>query len=110
MDACSFRYNQRQAQTAAVKASPIVLSLQFLMKKAGFEVRVARDGDEALAEVSSRAPDLILLDMQGRQIKQISDPNGSGRIVIEARDLAAGSYIYQLSGAVNATGKLVLEL
>lgn len=41
----------------------IVLSLQFLMKKAGFDVRVARDGDEALAEVNSRAPDLILLDV-----------------------------------------------
>jgi two-component system, OmpR family, alkaline phosphatase synthesis response regulator PhoP len=41
----------------------IVLSLQFLMKKAGFDVRVARDGDEALAEVKSRAPDLILLDV-----------------------------------------------
>lgn len=41
----------------------IVLSLQFLMKKAGFEVRVARDGDEALATVRERAPDLILLDV-----------------------------------------------
>lgn len=41
----------------------IVLSLQFLMKKAGFEVRVARDGDEALAAVASKAPDLILLDV-----------------------------------------------
>ena len=41
----------------------IVLSLQFLMKKAGFDVRVARDGDEAWAEVASRAPDLILLDV-----------------------------------------------
>lgn len=41
----------------------IVLSLQFLMKKAGFDVRVARDGDEALAAVESRTPDLILLDV-----------------------------------------------
>ncbi len=41
----------------------IVLSLQFLMKKAGFEVRVARDGEEALAAVHDRAPDLILLDV-----------------------------------------------
>ncbi|TVR83803.1 MAG: response regulator [Rhodospirillales bacterium] len=41
----------------------IVLSLQFLMKQAGFEVRVARDGEEALREVESRAPDLILLDV-----------------------------------------------
>ncbi|MBK8175621.1 MAG: response regulator [Rhodospirillales bacterium] len=41
----------------------IVLSLQFLMKKAGFDVRVARDGEEALAAVVNRAPDLILLDV-----------------------------------------------
>ncbi len=41
----------------------IVLSLQFLMKQAGFDVRVARDGDEALREVEARAPDLILLDV-----------------------------------------------
>ncbi len=41
----------------------IVLSLQFLMKKAGFEVRVARDGVEALAAVEERAPDLMLLDV-----------------------------------------------
>lgn len=41
----------------------IVLSLQFLMKQAGFDVRVARDGDEALREVEKRAPDLILLDV-----------------------------------------------
>jgi Response regulators consisting of a CheY-like receiver domain and a winged-helix DNA-binding domain len=41
----------------------IVLSLQFLMKKAGFDVRVARDGDEALAAVEVQTPDLILLDV-----------------------------------------------
>ncbi len=41
----------------------IVLSLQFLMKKAGFDVRIARDGEEALSAVEARAPDLILLDV-----------------------------------------------
>ena len=41
----------------------IVLSLQFLMKKAGFDVRVANDGEQALAEVANQAPDLILLDV-----------------------------------------------
>ena len=41
----------------------IVLSLQFLMKQAGFEVRVARDGDEALRAVAEAQPDLILLDV-----------------------------------------------
>jgi len=41
----------------------IVLSLEFLMKKAGFDVRVARDGEEALAAMEERAPDLVLLDV-----------------------------------------------
>jgi DNA-binding response OmpR family regulator len=41
----------------------IVLSLQFLMKQAGFEVRVASDGEQALRQVEERAPDLILLDV-----------------------------------------------
>src|SRR5690606_38787113 len=41
----------------------IVLSLEFLMKQAGYEVRVARDGDAALAAFRDRAPDLVLLDV-----------------------------------------------
>ncbi|MBL0352098.1 MAG: response regulator [Candidatus Dechloromonas phosphoritropha] len=41
----------------------IVISLEFLMKKEGFEVAVANDGDEALAMVASTNPDLLLLDV-----------------------------------------------
>jgi len=41
----------------------IVTSLTFLMKKSGFETSVARDGDEALAEVERFRPDLVLLDV-----------------------------------------------
>ncbi len=41
----------------------IVLSLEFLMKQAGYDVRIARDGDSALQAVSDRIPDLILLDV-----------------------------------------------
>lgn len=40
----------------------IVLSLQVLLQKAGFEVRVARNGEEAVASVEAGVPDLILLD------------------------------------------------
>jgi DNA-binding response OmpR family regulator len=40
----------------------IVVSLRFLMKKSGYETSVARDGDEALAEVERFRPDLVLLD------------------------------------------------
>ena len=41
----------------------IVLSLEFIMKQAGFEVRVARDGDEALGAIEASPPDLVLLDV-----------------------------------------------
>ena len=41
----------------------IVTSLVFLMTKGGYEVEVARNGDEALALVESFRPDLVLLDV-----------------------------------------------
>ena len=41
----------------------IVISLEFLMKKEGFVVAVANDGEEALAKVASFNPDLMLLDV-----------------------------------------------
>jgi DNA-binding response OmpR family regulator len=41
----------------------IVLSLEFLMNQQGYETRVARDGDAALAEVEGFRPDLVLLDV-----------------------------------------------
>ncbi|NJD25390.1 MAG: response regulator [Betaproteobacteria bacterium] len=41
----------------------IVISLEFLMKKEGFEVAVAGDGEDALAKVAAFAPDLVLLDV-----------------------------------------------
>jgi DNA-binding response OmpR family regulator len=41
----------------------IVLSLQFIMKKAGFHVRVAEDGEQAILEIRKKKPDAILLDI-----------------------------------------------
>lgn len=41
----------------------IRLSLEFLMRKAGYAVRSAGDGEEALAEVARQAPDVVLLDV-----------------------------------------------
>lgn len=41
----------------------IVISLEFLMKKEGFQIAVAVDGEEALAKVASFAPELLLLDV-----------------------------------------------
>jgi DNA-binding response OmpR family regulator len=46
----------------------IVISLEFLMKREGHRVSVARDGDAALALIREQRPDLVLLDvmMPGR--------------------------------------------
>lgn len=41
----------------------IVLSLEFMLKKEGFEVAVAGDGDAALEKIAAFAPDLVLLDV-----------------------------------------------
>jgi len=41
----------------------ILMSLEFLMKKEGYEVKVARNGTEALAIISSELPQLVLLDI-----------------------------------------------
>lgn len=54
----------------------IIISLEFLMKKEGFEIAVAGDGDEALAKVASFGPDLVLLD--------VMMPKKSGYEVCEA--------------------------
>ena len=44
-------------------APNIVLSLEFLMKKEGYDVRSVSNGEEALAAISESVPDLILLDV-----------------------------------------------
>jgi DNA-binding response OmpR family regulator len=41
----------------------IVISLEFLMKREGFQVMVAGDGEAALAQIAARIPDLVLLDI-----------------------------------------------
>ena len=41
----------------------IVTALEFLLKRAGYEVRTASNGEEALALVESYRPDLVLIDI-----------------------------------------------
>lgn len=41
----------------------ILLSLQFLMQRAGYQVTTAADGEAALKAIAQHPPDLILLDI-----------------------------------------------
>jgi len=41
----------------------IVISLEYLMKRAGYEVSVARDGQEAIDAIRRERPQLVLLDV-----------------------------------------------
>ena len=41
----------------------IVAALEYLLQQGGYEVLVARNGDEALALLDQRVPDLVLLDV-----------------------------------------------
>lgn len=41
----------------------IVISLEYLLQRDGYEVRVARNGQEALDAIQASPPDLVLLDV-----------------------------------------------
>lgn len=41
----------------------IVVSLEFLMKREGYTVVIARDGQETLEAIARERPDLVLLDV-----------------------------------------------
>ncbi|MCP4285183.1 MAG: response regulator [Gammaproteobacteria bacterium] len=68
----------------------IILSLEFLMKKEGYQVRTASNGEEALHALQESKPDIVLLDvmmprMNGYEVCQAvrSDPKlSSVRIIM----------------------------
>ena len=41
----------------------IVVALEYLLQRGGYEVLIARNGDEVLALLEERIPDLVLLDV-----------------------------------------------
>lgn len=72
----------------------IVLSLEFLLTQAGFEVVVARDGPAALDEAARRPPSVVLLDLMlpgldgyevCRQLRERPDTAGCKIILLTAR-------------------------
>ena len=88
----------------------IIASLEFLMRRALHDVRIARDGDEALRLVDEFQPDLVLLDLMlprrsglevcgairagargATRILMLTAKGGAGEI---ARGMAAGADDY----------------
>ena len=76
----------------------IVMSLEFLMRKNGYQVGIARNGTEALAAIDQTAFDLILLDIMMpdvdglqvcRQLRQRPDRAGTKVIFLSAKSRAA---------------------
>jgi len=91
--------------------SNIVLALEFLMKKEGYEVQTVSDGEHALRAIEKSRPDLILLDimmpnLDGYEVCQRirSDPSmkdiviimltAKGREVEREKGLALGADFY----------------
>jgi len=89
----------------------IVISLEYLMQREGFEVSVARDGTQAIEAIERNPPDLVLLDvmMPGktgfevcqhvRSIDQLRDVvivmlTAKGREADVAKGLALGANAY----------------
>ena len=89
----------------------IVMSLEFLLKKEGFQIDTAGDGDAALEKIRSFMPDLVLLDVMmpkksGFEVCEIlrADPafanlriimlTAKGRDTEQAKGLALGADAY----------------
>ena len=41
----------------------ILISIEFLMKREGYDVAIARDGEEGLEAIRAQRPDLVVLDV-----------------------------------------------
>jgi len=89
----------------------IIASLEFLMRRAGFQTRVARDGEAALASLADFSPHLVLLDIMlpgrsgfevceriratpGLQATRVLMLTARGATADEARGRAAGADEY----------------
>ena len=72
----------------------IVASLEFLMRRCGYETRVAGDGEDALRQVAEYRPQLLILDLMlprksglevCREIRQNPEWRGTHVLMLTAR-------------------------
>lgn len=62
-------HTQPKAKVLVVDDEPnILMSLEFLMRKSGYEVFIARDGAEALQLVHEQHPNVLVLDVMMPQV------------------------------------------
>jgi DNA-binding response OmpR family regulator len=84
----------------------IVLSLEFLLKQAGFRVRTVADGEAALAAIAQEPPNLVLLDVMipgrdGYAVCQAIRSNPAWRDVRIIMLTAKGGEVSSRSGQMN---------
>jgi len=89
----------------------ILISLEFLMKREGYDVVVVRDGQQALEAIVREHPDLVLMDVmmpvksgfevcqEVRAIEAVKDTpilmlTAKGRDVDIAKGMAMGATVY----------------
>ena len=86
----------------------LVMSLEFLMRKNGYQVGIARNGTEALAAIDQTPFDLVLLDIMMpdvdglqvcRQLRQRPDRAGTKVIVLSAKSREADVQLGYDAGA-----------
>ena len=89
----------------------ILISLEFLLKREGYDVKLARDGQEAVDAIVAHRPDLVLLDVmmprktgfdvcqEVRALESVKDTRilmltAKGRDTDVAKGLALGANAY----------------
>lgn len=80
----------------------IVASLDFLMRRCGYETRVTRDGTAALAALRDYSPDLVLLDLM---LPGCSGADVCAAIRREPRHAATRVLMLTADGVATAEGR-----
>ncbi len=71
----------------------IVAAIEFLLQKSGYEVHVARDGEDALRLIEACIPDLVLLDVMMPEydgfygLSNIKKINPAAKVIMVTADL-----------------------
>ena len=92
----------------------IAHSLNFLMEKAGYSVRLAADGEEAIEAIKEAPPDLILLDinmprMNGYQVCESVRANPEWKDIVIVMLTAKGRDIEREKGLAMGADDYIIK-